>query len=116
MKKILLYSSDFVMSISFLMYLQNKYSFTITTDLKDFGLILQNADFDIIIMDAEPSKEAEEMCRNIHRLKSIPIFFLYVYSSALKEFDKQIRKYVKLIFYKPFDLYEVTNALDTLAA
>jgi DNA-binding response OmpR family regulator len=114
MKKILLYSSDFVMSLSFLMYLQNKYSFTITTDLKDFELILQNVDFDIVIMDAEPSKETENICRNIHRLKSIPVIILYVYSSILKEFDKQIRKYVKTVFYKPFDLYEVTNALDSL--
>ncbi len=114
MKKILIYSSDFIMSFSFLMFLQNRYNITLTTDLRDFELISKNTSFDIILMDAEPNKETESICRNIQRLKTIPVILFYVYSSDFKEFDQKIRKYVRTIFYKPFDLFEVSNTLDLL--
>ena len=102
------------MSFSFLMYLQNKYIITLTTDLKDFKLISCNTSFDVIIMDAEPTNETESICKNIQHLKSIPMILFYVYSKEFKEFDKKIRQYVKAIFYKPVDLLEVTSALDLL--
>ncbi len=114
MKKILLYSSDFVMSFSFLMYLQNRYNITMTTDLKVFELISKNTNFDIILLDAEPTVETESICRNIQHLKTIPVILFYVYSKEFKEFDRKIRKYVRAIFYKPFDLLEVSQTLELL--
>ncbi|MFZ0455975.1 MAG: hypothetical protein WCE54_05815 [Ignavibacteriaceae bacterium] len=115
MKKILLYSSDFVMSFSFLMFLQNRYSITLTTDIKDFELISKNTHFDIILMDAEPTDQTESICRNIQHITTIPVILLYVYRNEFKDFDKKIRKYVKAIFYKPFDILEVKNTLDLLS-
>jgi DNA-binding response OmpR family regulator len=114
MKKILLYSSDFVMSFSFLMFLQNRYNITLTTDLIDFELISKTTTFDIILMDAEPTLETELICRNIQHITTIPVILLYVYRKEFKEFDKKIRQYVKAIFYKPFDILEVKHTLDLL--
>ena len=102
------------MSFSFLMYLQNRYNITLTTDIKDFELISKNTCFDIILMDAEPTEETECICRNIQHITTIPVILLYVYRNELKDFDKKIRKYVKAIFYKPFDIMEVKNTLDLL--
>jgi DNA-binding response OmpR family regulator len=115
MKKILLYSSDFILSYSFLIYLQNKYNVTCTPDIKDFENIIKNALFDIVIMDAEPTNETETICRNIHRLSAVPIVLFYVYNEKLKDFDERIRNSVKNIFYKPFDLHEVADVLEILA-
>ena len=72
-------------------------------------------DFDMIIMDTDPSIEVENFCRDLRENNlQIPLVLTFVYQKNSKKFDDNIRKYTKTIFYKPFDLNEVTKHLSTL--
>jgi DNA-binding response OmpR family regulator len=115
MKSIVVYSSDSNICLSLLMYLQNDYSVTTTTDLDVLRVMAKNITFDMIIIDAEPSKAIEETCKELREQNpSIPIILTYVYENNSKVFDSKLRKYASSIFYKPFDLTEVTKELTGL--
>ncbi len=117
MKKIVLYSPDFTFNLSLLMYLQSNYSITTTTDIDDLKAICSSFICDLIILDAPPSKNMEELCKELKQLNhGTPIILLYVFDNKLKAFDENIRKYVNTVFYKPFDLENVTRQLSMLTS
>ena len=116
MKNIAFYSTDFNMCVSLLMYLQNLYNITATTDLDVLKNVINTSDFDLVILDTEPSAKIEEFCKKIKCEIKIPVILTYVYKNQLKDFDFNIRKYVNTIFYKPFDLNEVSMKLSALVA
>jgi DNA-binding response OmpR family regulator len=116
MKNIAFYSTDFNMCVSLLMYLQNRYNITATTDLNVLKNVIQTSEFDLIILDTEPSVKIEDFCKKIKSDIKIPVILTYVYKNQLKDFDFNIRKYVNTIFYKPFDLNEVSMKLSALVA
>ncbi len=116
MKNVLLYSTDFSMCLSLLMYLQNNFNITTTTDLSVLGNLAKMQGFDIIIMDAEPNKKIEIFCENLRANNAeIPLIFTYVYHNNTKDFDVSIRKFANSIFYKPFDINEVSKKVAALA-
>lgn len=98
------------------MYLQNRYNITATTDIEVLKKIIRSADFDLIILDTDPSAKIENICMEIKSEINIPVILTYVYRNQLKDYDFTIRKYVNTIFYKPFDLNEVSLKLSTLVA
>ena len=105
------------MCYSLLMYLQDKFNVTTTTDIEVVKSLLPKSDFDIILLDTEPSKEIQEICMSVQSVKRVvPIILTYVYQNHIKELDSKIRPFVNSVFYKPFDLTEVANKLATLAA
>ena len=104
------------MCVSLLMYLQNLYNITATTDIEVLKNIIHSADFDLIILDTDPSVKIENICMKIKSEINIPVILTYVYRNQLKDLDFTIRKYVNTIFYKPFDLNEVTLKLSALVA
>ena len=115
MKNIVVYSSDSNICLSLLMYLQNDYNVTTTTNLNILKSMTTNINFDMIIMDTDPSKSLETACREIREKDPcVPIILTYVYGNNNKTFDTNIRKYASSIFYKPFDLNEVTKELAAL--
>jgi DNA-binding NtrC family response regulator len=115
MKNIVFYSSDFNMCFSLLIYLQNNYNVTTTTDIEVVKTLIDNSDFNLLILDSEPSDKIETLCRNVKDNKSgLPIILTYVFKNQIKDFDSKIRKYVNSIFYKPFDLNEVSRKLSML--
>jgi DNA-binding response OmpR family regulator len=116
MKNIAFYSTDFNMCVSLLMYLQNRYNITATTDLDVLKNIIRTSEFDLVILDTEPSSKIEDICIEIKSELKIPVILTYVYKNQLKDFDYNIRKYVNTIFYKPFDLNEVSMKLSALVA
>lgn len=114
-KNVVFYSPDFNMCYSFLMYLQDIYKVTTTTDLHILEVLVKNSELDIAIIDAEPSKKIVELCSNIHYLKNeLPVILTYVFKDQIKEIETDIRQYVSSIFYKPFDLYEISRKLSAL--
>ncbi|MFO7447891.1 MAG: hypothetical protein R6W90_16125 [Ignavibacteriaceae bacterium] len=116
MKSILFYSPDFSMCYSLLMYLQDKFNVTTTTDIDIVRSLTKNPAFDIILIDAEPSADLESICKTIKDSgKSIPVILTYVYQNHMKDMDTTIRRYVNSVFYKPFDLNEVSKSLTSLA-
>ncbi len=115
MKNIIIYSSDSNFCLSLLMYFQNDYSVTTSTNINVLKALDGNLKIDLFIIDAEPTKEVEDVCKILkEKNPNIPIILTYVYESNSKSFDKNIRKYASSIFYKPFDLSEVTRQLSTL--
>ena len=115
MKKIILYSADFTMSFSLLMYLKDRYNITVSTDQDDLLKIIKCTDFNLVLIDMEPSDRMEKLCEEIKVVNPhVPIVLIYVYKNQNKEFDIKIRKFADTIFYKPFDLNEVTKELSSL--
>ncbi len=115
MKNILVYSSDSNICLSLLMYWQNDFNVTTTTSLEVLRLVAFKFDFDMIIMDTDPSVKVENFCRDLRVKNSqVPLVLSFVYQQNSKKFDDNIRKYTKTIFYKPFDLNEVTKHLSAL--
>lgn len=116
MKNIAFYSTDFNMCVSLLMFLQNRYNITATTDIGVLKNIIHSANFDLVILDTDPSAKIEKICMEIKSEINIPVILTYVYRNQLKDLDFTIRKYVNSIFYKPFDLNEVSLKLSALVA
>ncbi|OGU77266.1 MAG: hypothetical protein A2V93_10425 [Ignavibacteria bacterium RBG_16_34_14] len=117
MKKIVFYSPDFTLNISLLMYLQSNYSITTTTDIEDLKAISSSFSCDLIILDTPPSIDVETLCKQLKDYNSkTPIILLYVFDNKLKILDENIRKYVNTVFYKPFDLENVTRQLSVLTS
>ncbi len=115
MKNIVVYSSDSNICLSLMMYLQNDYSVTTTTNLDVLRVMAKNITFDLVIIDAEPSKAIEKTCKELREQNPIiPIILTYVYENNSKAYDSNLRKYASSIFYKPFDLTEVTKELAGL--
>lgn len=103
------------MSFSLLMYLKDRYNITVSMDHNDLLKIVKCTKFDLILLDMEPSDRVEKLCEEIKSVSpAIPIVLIYVYKNQNKEFDIKIRKFADFIFYKPFDLNEVTKELSTL--
>lgn len=117
MKKIVFYSPDFTLNLSLLMFLQSNYSITTTTEIEDLKAIASSFSCDLIIIDAPPSVNIETLCRKLKEFNpKTPIILLYVFDNKLKILDENIRKYVNTVFYKPFDLDNVTRQLSTLTS
>ena len=117
MKKIVFYSNDFTLSISLLMYLQSNYNITTTSNIEDIKAICSSFNCDLIIIDAEPTKKVEEICKDIKsKNPSIHIILVYVYDNKFKELELNIKKYINTIFYKPFDLENVSKQLTALTS
>ena len=97
------------------MFLQDKYNITTTTDLEVVKSVSKNSEIDLILMDSEPSPFVEQLCENIKSKNSnLPIILTYVYKKQFSESDKNIRKIVNSIFYKPYDLNEIAVKMNSL--
>jgi DNA-binding NtrC family response regulator len=97
------------------MYLQSDYNVTTTTDINVLKTMTQHIKFDLLIMDAQPSNSVEMFCKAMkEQYPDLPVILTYVYQNNYKAFDLNIRKYINSVFYKPFDLYEVSRYLTSL--
>lgn len=103
------------MCYSLLMYLQDRYKVTTTTDLNVLKAVTGSSEFGLIILDSEPSEEIEKFCKEIKKSGNTPVILTYVYKKQIENFDCNIRRYVSSVFYKPFDLNEVSLKLSSLA-
>ena len=115
MKKIVVYSPDSNVCLSLFMYLQSDYNVTTTTDVTVLKTMTKHIKFDLLIMDAQPSNSVETFCKEMKELHpEVPVILTYVYQDNHKIFDLNIRKYISSVFYKPFDLYEVSKYMTSL--
>ena len=115
MKNVLFYSRDFNLCYSLLMYLQESYSVTATTNLDAICAFTASSGFDLIIIDDSPNKKILELCQKLKEVKpNIPVILTYVFDKKIKEFEPSLRKCVTSIFYKPYDLNEVTMKMASL--
>ena len=97
------------------MYLQESYSVTATTNLKSVGCFAVVSDFNLIVIDENPNNEILDLCRDLKEQKpGVPVILTYVFDKKIKDIEPSLRKYVTSIFYKPYDLNEVTMKMASL--
>jgi DNA-binding response OmpR family regulator len=117
MKNAIFYSPDLNLCVSLLLYFQDKYKVTTTTDLEVLNLLSINPTFDIIIIDADPNKQILNLCHTIkEENKKSSLILTYVFKNQIKDTEKSLRLYADAIFYKPVDLEEVTKNLNLIVA
>lgn len=70
---------------------------------------------DLVIMDTEPDVDLLSKCEQFKKCKSeVPLILTYVFNNRVKESEVKIKKFVNEIFYKPFDLNEISSKLPSL--
>ena len=115
MKKVLYYSPDFSLCYSLLIYLQDKYNVTSSTDFNVLNSLAENGEFDLFIIDSEPDEKLEKLCSEIKKSSpNLKIILTYVYSKKTSEAEKRIKDYISTIFYKPFDLSDITKSIPDI--
>lgn len=103
------------MCYSILTYLQDSYKVTVTNDIEVIKSLVCSTRADALMLDMEPSGNSENLFKEIKSLApTITIILTYVFKQKSKELETAIRNYVDIIFYKPFDLNEVTTKLSVL--
>lgn len=115
MKRVVIYSPDFSLCYSLMMYLQTHYRVLATTDLEIVSGLICNKTADLVIIDAEPDSELIDKCEQFKKCRSeIPIILTYVFTNKSKDSESRIKKIVDEVFYKPFDLNEIASKIPEL--
>ncbi len=95
--------------------LQTHYRVIATTDLDIVSGLICNKTADLVIIDAEPDSELIDKCEKFKKCRSeIPIILTYVFTNKSKDSESRIKQIVDEIFYKPFDLNEITSKIPEL--
>ena len=114
-KNILFVSPDLSLCASLLMYFYDKYSVTTTTDFNRLEKLLHSDDYDLLVLDSEPTDKIKNICSGLcNSGHCIPTILTYVYQDRYEEMENGIKKYVSAVFYKPFDLTEVSREVDKI--
>jgi DNA-binding NtrC family response regulator len=114
-KNILFYSPDFNLCYSLLVYLQDKYNVTVSTDFHVLKSLTKSNNFDLLIIDSEPDTKIEQLCAEINNSSSpLKVILTYVYDKKMNAAEKRIRKYISTILYKPFDLTEISKSFPDI--
>ena len=112
---ILFYSPDFKLCYSLLMYLEDKYNVTVSTNFHILKSLTNSNTFDLLIIDSEPVPKIEQLCADINNTtSSLKIILTYVYDKKMNAAEKRIRQYISNILYKPFDLTEISNSFPKI--
>ncbi len=115
MKNVVIYSPDFSLCYSLLMFLQTHYKVITTTDFEVVSSLVCNGSADLVIIDKEPDTNLLIKCEQIKKCKSnVPLILTYVFNERIKETEVKIKKFINGIFYKPFDLNEITAKIPAL--
>ncbi|MFZ1517360.1 MAG: hypothetical protein WAU11_01215 [Ignavibacteriaceae bacterium] len=115
MKNVIIYSPDFSLCYSLLMYLQTQYKVVATTDLEIVSSLVCSGSADLVILDTEPDSILLSKCEQFKNCKKdMPLILTYVFNERVKESESKIKKFVDDIFYKPFDLNEITSRIPLL--
>ncbi len=103
------------MCYSILMYLHDNYKITATTSFAMIKRIINNADINLILIDEEPTEKLTRMCEELKaNHPGLRIVITYVFNNRAGGYENEIRKYIDSIFYKPFNLHDVSDELSKL--
>lgn len=97
------------------MYLQENYKVVATTDIEVVSSLICSKSADLVIMDSEPTPDLTIKCEEFKKCRAdIPLILTYVFNNRIKESESGIKKIVNEIFYKPFDLNEISSKIPVL--
>ena len=84
MKSVVVYSPDFSLCYSFLMFLQSHYKVVATTNLDAVTAMVRNSSADLVIIDSEPDQTIQNLVNDLKNINSeTPIILTYVYNNKL---------------------------------
>jgi DNA-binding response OmpR family regulator len=99
------------------MYLQTQYKVVATTDMEVVSSLICSGSADLVIMDTEPDPNLLTKCEQFKKCKAdVPLILTYVFNNRVREPEEKIKKFVNEIFYKPFDLNEISSKIPDLLA
>ncbi len=114
-KTILIYSPDLNFCFSLSMLFQDRYNVSTTTNLGMLETFAANYSADLVILDAPPSDRIMAHLAGLRKIRAaLPVIILYVYSAKNVDLDKEVRKHVDSIFYKPFEISAVSQRIEEL--
>ena len=97
------------------MYLQTQYKVVATTDLDVVSSLVFSNSADLVILDTEPNTEILLLCEKIKKCNGdLPLILTYVFDNRIMGTENKIKKFVDEIFYKPFDLNEISSKIPVL--
>jgi hypothetical protein len=115
MKRVIIYSPDFSLCYSLLVYLQSRYKLVVTTDFEMLNSFSFDSKNDVLFLDHDLDSQLIKTCANLkNRYTEIPIFLTYVYTKKASHSENMIKSFVNEIFYKPFDLNEISIKLTDI--
>lgn len=97
------------------MFLQSHYKVVATTNLDAVSAMMKNSSADLVIIDSEPDELIQNVVQNLKNVNpDTPIILTYVFNSKFSVPESNIKKIVQEIFYKPFDLNEISSRIPFL--
>ena len=91
------------------------YEVITSTDFNVLYSFAEKSEFDLFIIDSEPDPKLEKLCSDIKKSSpNVKIILTYVYSKRTSDAEKRIRDYISTIFYKPFDLADITKSIPDI--
>ena len=115
-KKVLVFSPDVALAESLSLLLADKYAIACETRLDNLKATIGEASPALLLVDlfAFPSDILKEVTvLRTSRLK-IPVVLLRVYRQLAPELEETIRDLADFVFYKPFDVNAVADAVHKL--
>jgi hypothetical protein len=77
--------------------------------------LTENSKFDLLIIDSEPNDSIEKLCSEIKiSSPNLKIVLTYVYEKKMSEIEKRMKDCITAVFYKPFDLTDITKSLPDI--
>jgi DNA-binding response OmpR family regulator len=116
-KTILLYSPDLNFCFSLSMLFQDRYNVITTTNLGMLDRLAADYAANLVMVDAVPSEKLIERLDGLRGANhKLPIILLYVYNSREVNLDRAIREHVDSVFYKPFEIAQISKRVEDLLA
>lgn len=114
-KTVLLYSPDLNFCFSLSMLFQDRYNVITTTNLGMLDRLAADYSANLVMVDAVPSEKLIERLDGLQVAKhKPPIILLYVYNSREVDLDRAIREHVDSVFYKPFEIAQISKRVEDL--
>lgn len=115
-KKVLVFSPDVALAQSLSLLLEDQYEIACETQLENLKATIGTASPALMLVDlfSFPSDILKEI--NVLRASSlkIPVVLLRVYRQLGPEIEETIRDLADFVFYKPFDVNAVADAVHKL--
>jgi DNA-binding NtrC family response regulator len=115
-KKVLVFSPDVALAKSLSLLLEDQYEIACETQLENLKATIGTASPSLMLIDlfSFPSDILKEV--NVLRTSSlkVPVVLLRVYRQLGPEIEEMIRDLADFVFYKPFDVNAVADAVHKL--
>lgn len=115
-QKVLIFSSDSDFCRSLALLFQSMYEVYFTTSINELLKFIEEKNINLLIVDSPVSDGTVYPSIRDARVQYPKLFIvlLYVYKFSNIDLEKKYRQYVDALFYKPVDINQLTNIINSL--